>query len=532
MTAPFTKNLLKKLKRQLSPALMASNEDELSRLITMPPESPLFNSLKNYFEWVSELPWKNKTKDILDIDIVFKKLGHIHLGRLKVKSHLTEYMAVGALKKSLKGLVFCFVGPPGVGKTNLARAVAYALGRKFIELNLSELKTEEALRGKKREGQSATPGKIIEAIKKVNSRNPVILIKGLDRPGSSWFADPISTLLDLFDPDNNDEFKDNYLALPFDLSEVLFIVTTHTIEDLPQIFQERLEVFQLNAYTPDEKVRITKRHLLPQVEIKQGLRPHQVILNEPMIRIMIKHYTHEAGVHRLEHILNRIYRHAAFLTVSQKKRKILIDEKIVNEILGPPIYYPESLQRIVRPGVVTGLVWTPIGGDIIFIEVSVMPGKGRILLTGQLGDIMKESAEIALSLARSEAKRFGIEVDLSEKDVHIHIPYGAIQKDGPSAGVTILTALFSWFSQKIVSSNLTMTGEITLRGAVLRVGAIKEKIIAAHRAGMKTVILPKQNEPDLSEVTDEIRSQLTFKFANSIDELLYHALSLETKKAF
>lgn len=530
MKSPFIKNLHKKLERQLSADLLASNEDELSRLIKMSPESLHYQSLKNYLEWVSELPWQHKTKDVLDAEIVFKRLGHIHLGRLKLKSRLVEYTAVGTLKSSLKGLVFCFVGPPGVGKANLARAMAFALGRKFIELNLSELETEVALKGKRRGGQSPTPGKIIEAIKKVGSRNPVIVIKGLDRPGTRWFADPVNTLLDLFDPEKNVEFKDNYLGMPFDLSDVLFIVTTHTIEDVPQILQERLEIFQLNAYTPNEKLQIAKKHLIPQVEKNQGLKPHQVVLEPTVLRGVIKDYTHESGVHYFEHLLNRIYRHAAYLTVHQKKLKVSIFENNVTEILGPPIYYPESKQRIVRPGVVTGLVWTPIGGEIIFIEVSVMPGKGRVILTGQLGDVMRESAEIALSLARSEAKRFGLLIDLSDKDVHIHIPYGAIQKDGPSAGVTILTALYSWFSNKIVPSNLTMTGEITLRGAVVRVGAIKEKIIAAHRAGMKTVILPRQNEADLIEVTDEVRSQMTFKFADSINEVLNLALSLKGKK--
>ncbi len=532
MTSIFSKNLHKKLAHQLPADLCASYEDELRRLVKMSPESPLYQSLKNYLEWVSELPWKRKTRDILNATIVFKKLGHVHLGRLKLKSRLVEYMVVGTLKNSLKGIVFCFAGPPGVGKANLARAVAYALGRKFIELNLSELETEEALKGKRRDGQSVTPGKIIEAIKKVGSRNPVILIKGLDRPGTRSFADPINILLDLFDPEKNAEFKDNYLGMPFDLSDVLFIVTTNTIEDIPQILQERLEIFNLNAYTPEEKLRIARKHLRPQVEKKQGLGSHQVILEGLILRQLIKYYTHESGVHYLEYLLNRIYRHAAFLSVSQKKVKVLINEGMVTEILGPPIFYPESRQRIVRPGVVTGLVWTSVGGDIIFIEVSVMPGKGRVILTGQMGDVMRESAEIALSFARSEAKRFGLEIDLNDKDVHVHIPYGAIQKDGPSAGVTILTALYSWFSKKTVPSDLTMTGEISLRGAVLRVGAIKEKVIAAHRAGMKTVILPKQNEADLIEVTDEVRSQLTFKFADSVDEVLNLALSLKSKKTF
>jgi len=530
MRSSFIKNLHKKLEIQLPAELLASNEDELRRLAELSPESPLYLSLKNYLEWASDLPWKKKTKDTLDTEIVFKKLGRVHLGRLKLKSRLVEYMAVGTLKNSLKGLVLCFVGPPGVGKANLALAVASALGRKCIELHLSELQTEEALRGSRRRGQSETPGKILEAIKKVGSKNPVVLIKGLDHQGTRWFADPTNILLDLLDPKKNIEFKDHYLEISFDLSNVLFIMTAHTIEDVPQILQERLEIFQLNAYTPDEKYRIVRRHLLPKVEKNLGLQPHQVTQTELILRLLIKHYTHEAGVHYLEHLLTRLYRHAAYLYVSQKMQKVSITKAMVTDILGPPIYYPQSRKRKARIGVATGLVWTSIGGDIIFIEVSVMPGKGRILLTGQLGEVMKESAEIALSLARSEANRFGLAIDLSDKDVHVHIPDGAVQKDGPSAGVTILTALYSWFSKKVVPPDLTMTGEITLSGSVLRVGAVKEKIIAAHRAGMKTVILPRQNEADLTEVTDEIRSKITFKFVDSVDEILSLALSLERKR--
>lgn len=530
MRSSLIKNLRKKLELHLPAELLASNEDELKRLAELSPESPLYLSLKNYLEWVSDLPWKKKTTDVLNTEIIFKKMGRVHLGRLKLKSRLIEYMAVGTLKNYLRGIVFCFVGPPGVGKANLARAVASALGRKCIEWHFSELETEEARRGSRRRGQSATPGKIIAAIKKCGSKNPVILIKGIDQAGARWFTNPTNILLDLLDPEKNVEFKDQYLEMPFDLSTVLFIVTAHTIEDVPQILQERLEVFQLNAYTPDEKNRIGRKHLIPQVEKTLGLPPHQVIQPELILRLLIKHYTHESGVHNLEHLLTRLYRHAAYLGMSQKMPKVLITKEIVTDILGPLIYYPQSRQRIARKGVVTGLVWTPVGGDIIFIEVSVMPGRGRVLLTGQLGQVMKESAEIALSLARSEAKCFGLKIDLVDKDVHVHIPYGAVQKDGPSAGVTILTALYSWFSKKVVPSDLTMTGEITLSGSVLRVGAVKEKVIAAHRAGMKTVILPKQNEADLSEVTHEIRSQMTFKFVDSMDQILKLALSLESKR--
>lgn len=532
MNSLLINSLNKNLKRQLPVDLLNSIEDELKRLNKMSPESPLFQSLKNYLEWLSELPWNEKTKDILDAEIFFKRLGHIHLGRLKLKSRLVEYMVIGSLKKCLKGIVFCFVGPPGVGKTNLARAVAHGLGRNYIEFHLNEFDTEEGLRGKKRGGQSFTPGKIIEAVKKVGSRNPVIHIKCLDRPGTRWFADPINILLNLFDPQKNAEFKDNYLGMPFDLSEVLFIVSAHTVDNVPQILQEKLEIFQLNAYTPDEKLRIARKHLIPQVETMQGLKSKQVTMERLLLRHLINEYTHESGVHHLEHLLNRIYRHGAALSVSQKKPKVLVSGEIVRELLGPRIFYPESRQRSIRPGVVTGLVWTAVGGDIIFIEVSVMAGRGRVILTGQMGEVMKESAEIALSFTRSEAKRFGLEIDLNNKDVHVHIPYGAIQKDGPSAGLAILIALYSWFSKRRVPSDLTMTGEISLRGAVLRVGAIKEKVLAAHRAGMKTVILPRQNKADLIEVTDEVRSQLTFEFADTVDEVLLLALSLKSKKSY
>lgn len=532
MTSVFVKNLDKKLECQLPANLLASQRDELKRLLTTSPESPNVQSLNNYLEWASEFPWKHKSKDVVDCDRVFKRLGHIHLGRLKLKAQLVEYVVVGALKNSLKEIAFCFVGPPGVGKSNLARALAHGLGREYVEFNLGELESEEAFRGKERGGPSSAPGKIIGALHRAKTSNPVILIKCRDRSGARWFTDQINILFELFDPEKSVQFRDNYLGIPFDLSDVLFIVSAHTIDGVPAILQERLEIFELNAYTPDEKVRIAKRHLIRQVEEKQGLQPRQVILNRHILPHLTKEYTHESGVHYLEHVLNRIYRHAAYLSAKGKARIVLIDEKVVRDVLGPRLYYPESRQLIVRPGVATGLVWTAVGGDIVFIEISVMPGKGRIIMTGQMGDVMKESAEIALSFARAEAKRFRIEVDLNDKDVHVHIPYGAIRKDGPSAGVTILTALFSWFSKQTVPSDLTMTGEISLRGAVLRVGAVKEKVIAAHRAGMKTIILPRQNEADLIEVTDEVRSKLTIKFADSVDEVLGFALGLKSKKSF
>ena len=508
------------LEEKLSSTLWASLQDELEQFEKLAPESPDYRSLKIYFEGVSKLPWKKKTIDQLDPEQFYKKIDRYHVGRDKLKQQIVEYIAVASLKHSLKGPVFCFFGPPGVGKTNLAYAIADALGRNIIEFNLSDLETEKALRGGKRGRKSPGFGRILEGLIKSEVLNPVILLKEIDQPGSRWATDPATTLLRLFDPEENSTFRDNYLGLPFDLSDILFMTTANSIYEIPFRLRDRLESFQLSAYTPEEKLRIVKKNLLSDEIEALGLKSEQIKITDTNLLFLINRYTREAGVHYLEHLLAQLCRGAAYRLHTTREKKISFDEPMMLEILGPPRHYPQLREQTLRPGVVTGLVWTSLGGDIVFVEVSMMPGKGKVSVTGQIGEVMKESCDIAVSYIRAEAKRFGLDIDFNKKDIHIHVPTGSIQKDGPSAGITILTALSSWLLQKTVDPSLALTGEITLRGAILRVGAIKEKVIAAHRAGIKTVIIPKSNEQDLTDITDEVLSCLTIKLVENVDQVL------------
>ncbi|MBN8555580.1 MAG: AAA family ATPase [Deltaproteobacteria bacterium] len=524
---PFVENIRKKLYEHAPSGVLANLHDELKRLSEMPHESPDYHSLKIYLKWVSELPWKDEKPIAFNSISFHHKMDAYHVGRKKLKDRLAEYFAVAGHQNSLQGMVFCFVGPPGVGKTNLARAVAKAAGKNIIEFRVSELETEESLRGRKREGQFPTPGKILESLRKVKSKGPVILLKGLDRPGSRWAVDPINALMQLFDPAQNSAFVDHYLSFPFNLSDVLFITTALTLDDVPSTLEDRMEIFQLNAYTPEEKLHIVKKHLLPQKIKSMGLNKEQIKMPGESLTILINQYTREAGVHYLEFLLTRICRNAAYQLLDRKLKNIFVDKNLIFSVLGPRRYYAQARERRARPGLVTGLCWTPYGGDIMFIEVSVMPGKGNLLITGQLGDVMRESVEIAVSFLRSEAKRFGLAIHLNHSDLHIHVPAGAIQKDGPSAGIAVMTALFSWFHKVTVDPSTALTGEITLRGAVMRVGAVKEKVIAAHRAGIKTIILPQLNEQDLIEVSDEIRSQMKFIFVDSADKVLEATLGIK-----
>lgn len=522
----------KKLKNSVPEYAQVFLEDELERYAQLLPSAPESQSLKVYLEWVFSLPWFSHTEDKLDPSTFFKEIDRQHLGREKLKERIAEYVAVGAETKNLNNFVFCFVGPPGVGKTHLAMTIAKALGRKTIDFYVSDLETESALRGRRREGPSPTPGQVLDGLRQVGVRNPIIILKGLDRPGSRWAVDPVTTLLQTFDPVQSKTFIDHYLGFPFDLSKALFITTALTVEDIPIRLLDRLEVFHLSAYTPEEKLKIVKKNLLPDALRLAGLKKEQFDIPSDLLIALINHYTRESGVHRLEQLLDHLCQNAAYRLATEKEKKIVLTEEGLVRILGPSRYELQSREHILRPGVVTGLVWTPVGGDIIFVEVSVMPGKGKVIITGQIGEVMRESAEIAVSFVRSESHRFGLDLDLSQKDVHIHVPHGSIQKDGPSAGVTILVALYSWFTKKMVDPEIAMTGEVTLRGTVIRVGAIKEKVIAAHRAGIKTVFLPKSNEQDLVEITDEIRSGLIFRSVASVEEILEVVLGIKNVELF
>lgn len=522
-------NLKRRLEAKLPPDVMELLRDETLRLEKLPLESPDYLSLKIYLEWVALLPWSEQSPDQLDPIAFHQSLSMKHIGREELKQRISEHIAVANFKKSLKGLTFCFVGPPGVGKTNLARSTAQALGRKCIELRLSELETETSYRGRRREDSYETPGKILQEMKRLGTKNPVIVLKGMDRPGTRWSIDPVNAVLQLIDPQYNQAFLDHYLGFGFDLSQVLFIFTAKTLDNVPHVVRDRMEIFHLSGYAPEEKLRIAKLKILPAQIRGAGLSTQQVEMSDDSILLLINRYTREAGVYYLESLLRRLCYNSAYLLATKSLKKVEIDEEMITKVFGPQQFYPQLRENRVRPGVATGLVWTPLGGDIIFVEVAIVPGKGRVLVTGQIGEVMKESADIAISLARSEAQRFGFKINFGQKDFHIHVPFGSIQKDGPSAGSTILTAIFSWLAKVSVDPTLAMTGEITLRGSVARVGGVKEKVIAAHRAGIRKVVMPLLNRQDLIEVPEEVRNELEFQFVESVDEILKSVVGLKEK---
>jgi ATP-dependent Lon protease len=460
----------------------------------------------------------------LDIETVQQKLDADHYNLEKVKKRIVEYLAVRKLKADMKGPILCFVGPPGVGKTSLGRSIAEAIGRKFIRMSLGGIRDEAEIRGHRRTYIGALPGRIIQGIKKVASNNPVFMLDEIDKVGYDFRGDPSSALLEVLDPEQNFSFSDHYLEVAFDLSKVMFIETANVSEPILPALKDRMEIIEIPSYVEEDKVHIAFDFLIPKQVKEHGLNEKLIYFTEKAVKLMINSYTREAGVRNLERQIAAICRGVAKdVAMAKDLSKVptkTIKEKEVNEYLGPKKFFPETAERINETGIAIGLAWTPVGGDILFIEASKMKGKGNLKLTGQLGDVMKESAQAAMSYIRAKADELDIENDFYENyDIHIHVPAGAIPKDGPSAGITLYTSLLSLLTNQRVRSDIAMTGEVTLRGLVLPVGGIKEKVLAAHRAGIKTVLLPQKNEKDLIEIPDQIRNEMTFHFLDKMGDV-------------
>lgn len=500
-------------------------EKEIERLAKMHPSSAEYTVARTYIEWLLDLPWSVSTEDNLDISKAREILERDHYGLEKVKKRILEYLAVRQLKKDMRGPILCFVGPPGVGKTSLGRSIASALGRKFVRISLGGVHDEAEIRGHRRTYIGALPGRIIQGVKKAGSYNPVFMLDEVDKIGIDFRGDPSSALLEVLDPEQNFSFSDHYIEVPFDLSKVLFIATANMLDPIPPPLRDRMEIIEIPSYVEDEKLHIAKGFLIPKQQKEHGLTDDLIKFADDAIRAIIGGYTREAGVRTLERRIADICRGVAREVVEGRKEGTTIVPDILTRYLGQQKFFPDVAERINKPGIATGLAWTPVGGDILFIEATKMKGKGNLILTGQLGDVMKESAQAALSYIASHAKDFGIEQNFKDQeDIHVHVPAGATPKDGPSAGVAILAAVASLLTGRLVRNDLAMTGEITLRGAVLPIGGVKEKVLAAHRAGIKYVLLPERNKHDLEEIPQHVVQQLKFHFVKEMDEVLKFGL--------
>ena len=505
----------------LPPHAMKEAERELTRLKRTPPTSPDHQVIRNYLEWMIELPWSKSTEDNLDLAQARQILDEDHYDLEKVKKRILEYLAVRRLKPDMKGPILCFVGPPGTGKTSLGRSIARSLGRKFMRLSLGGMRDEAEIRGHRRTYVGALPGRIIQSMRRAGSNNPVFILDEVDKIGADFRGDPSSALLEVLDPEQNNSFSDHYLDVGFDLSKVMFITTANLLDPIPPPLRDRMEVLELVGYTEEEKLGIAFSHLIPRQLEAHGLTAAQLEISPMAIRSIIASYTREAGLRNLEREIAALCRGAAREIAEGSRNYVAISEGEVPAYLGPPKFFREAALDHPEPGVATGLAWTPTGGDILFIEVLRMPGSGNLKLTGQLGEVMKESATAALSYIRARAPFLGIEEDFFEKsDLHIHVPAGAIPKDGPSAGLAMLCALVSLLSARPLKKDLAMTGEITLRGHVLPVGGIKNKVLAAHRAGIREIILPAQNQVDLEEIPPSVRQELSFHPVERLDQAL------------
>jgi ATP-dependent Lon protease len=488
--------------------------------------------IRTYLEWLVELPWSKLSSDTIDIAEARRILDEDHYGLPKVKQRILEYLAVRKLNPDGKSPILCFVGPPGVGKTSLGQSIARATGRKFARLSLGGVHDEAEIRGHRRTYVGALPGNIIQSIRKTGTRNPVLMLDEVDKLGVGFHGDPSSALLEVLDPEQNSTFRDNYLGVAFDLSKVMFIATANMLDSIPSPVRDRMEIIEIPGYTELEKLEIAKRYLLKRQRKSVGLTAQQCEITEAAIRDVIRDYTREAGVRNLERHIGAICRHAAMCISEGTTDHVRVDSGDLHAILGPRRFENEVAMRTSVPGVATGLAWTPTGGDILFIEATRVPGRNKLILTGQLGDVMKESAQAALTLVKSRSVALGIDsVEFEKSDVHVHVPAGAIPKDGPSAGVAMFLALASLFTGRTVRSDTAMTGEISLRGLVLPIGGVKEKVLAATRAGISMVMLPSRNKKDLEDVPEAARAQVRFVWLDDVDDAIAAALSDQEEKS-
>ncbi|MBO8143343.1 MAG: endopeptidase La [Thermodesulfobacterium sp.] len=519
-------NEIEELRKKIKKAKMPKNVEkealkQLNRLEYMHPDSSEAAVIRNYLEWLIELPWNKSTKDNLNLKHVKKILDKDHYNLEKVKDRILEFLAVKKINPKAKGAIICFVGPPGVGKTSLGKSIATALRRKFVRVSLGGIRDEAEIRGHRRTYVGALPGRIIQGIKQAGTNNPVFMLDEIDKLCTDFHGDPAAALLEVLDPEQNKEFVDHFLDVPFDLSKVLFIATANMTEPIPKVLLDRMEVIYISGYTFKEKLEIAKKHLLPKLLKEHGLTKRNINISDEVILKVIEEYTSESGVRELERKLAAICRKITRKLAEGEKGPFKITEENLGEYLGPPEYVEELKQEKDEVGVATGLAWTPYGGEVLYVEAVIMPGKGNLILTGHLGDIMKESAQAALSYIRSKHKELKIDPKFYTKyDIHVHVPSGAIPKDGPSAGITIAVALISALTKKPVSKDYAMTGEITLRGKILPVGGIKEKCLAALRKGIKKVLLPYKNQKDLEEIPKELRDQIEFIFVSHLDEVI------------
>ena len=518
--------LEQKLKQaKLTPDAEKVSRKEIRRLRQMPSSSSEYTVGRTYLEWIADLPWSKTTADQLDIPNVRKVLEENHYGLEKVKKRIIEYLAVRKLKSDMKGPILCMVGPPGVGKTSLGHSIATSMSRNFQRISLGGVRDEAEIRGHRRTYVGALPGRIIQGLKKANTNNPVFVLDEIDKLSYDFRGDPAAALLEVLDPEQNNSFSDHYLEIAFDLSKVLFIATANQLEPIPPALKDRMEIIEIPGYTHEEKLHIAKRHLIPKSLESHGLTTALCDVSDEALARLIVDYTREAGVRNLERNLNAVVRGVAVKVAEGKKEQTKVSQTDLDEYLGPERFYNEMAERTEVPGVATGLAWTAAGGDILFVEATKMTGKGNLTLTGQLGNVMKESAQAAMSYLRARAPEFGVADSMFEKnDLHIHVPAGGIPKDGPSAGITMTVALTSLITGIRVRNDVAMTGEITLRGNVLPIGGVKEKVLAALRAGVKEVILPSRNQKDIIEVPKEVQDKLKFHFVSRVDEALDIAL--------